>query len=423
MRRVFKFGGALMRDASGIDEVAQLISKYSNDQLVVVVSALGKTTNALEQLLAYHIEKDQTGEKKSFNQIKDFHFSVADNLFRNRKNEIFQKLENLFQLLDRELKREFIDKYEAYDRIVIYGELFSSLLVDGCLHDKKIKSHLVDARTIIHTDSNFTNASVDWKNTQKKISDRLLPILENNEIVLTQGFIGADDHTKFTTLGREGSDFTATIIANIIDAEEVTIWKDVPGLMNADPKRFEKTIKLDQISYQEAIELVYYGASVIHPKTIHPLKIKKIPLLVRSFYNPESSPSIISHETSMDDKVPKIIVKDNQVSMNISMQNMANITEDDMVAIFRLFSEHKTHINLMQHSAVNFSACFDERANKLGPLVKALSEKFAVKYETDFILITIRHYNGELINELTIGKKIYFEQKDQSTIQLLTRVQ
>lgn len=420
MRRVFKFGGALLKDKSGIESAARLISQYHADQLVVVVSAFGKTTNALEQLLAHHIERDIEAEANSVNEIKKFHIEIARQLFTNSKPAVLKQVEELFSLLDQELKREFIDKYEAYDRIVCYGELLSSAIVDAYLQEMKIKSHLVDARTIIHTDSNFTNAAVDWKNTGRKISDRVLPILENNEIVLTQGFIGADDNTKFTTLGREGSDFSAAIIAHVIEADEVTIWKDVPGLMNADPKHFDTCVKLDHISYQEAIELVYYGASVIHPKTIHPLKTKNIPLLIRSFYNPGDAPSVISKETSMDDKVPKIIVKDNQVSMNISLQNSSNITEDDLVTIFKLFSNHKTHINLMQHSAISVSVCFTERANKLLPLVNALNEKFAVKYVPGFSLLTIRHYNGELIDELTIGKKIYFEQKDQSTIQLLT---
>jgi len=279
MKRVFKFGGALMRDAAGIDGVAQLISKYTEDQLVVVVSAFGKTTNALEQLLAFHIEKNKKEEANSVKEIKNFHFELARKLFDKNKPAVLKQLEELFQLLEVELKREFIDKYEAYDRIVSYGELLSSQLINAYLIETKLRSHLVDARTIIHTDSNFTNAHVDWKNTNKKISDRILPILESGEIVLTQGFIGADDLCKFTTLGREGSDFTATIIANVIDADEVTIWKDVPGLMNADPKRFEKTVKLEHISYQEAIELVYYGASVIHPKTIHPVQSKNIPYL------------------------------------------------------------------------------------------------------------------------------------------------
>jgi aspartate kinase len=419
MRRVFKFGGALMKDTAGIEGVAQLISKYAGGQLVVVVSAFGKTTNALEELLAFHVEKNLQGEANSVKEIKDFHFGLARKLFNTDKPAVIKQLEELFQMLEKELKREFIDKYEAYDRIVSYGELLSSQLVDAYLQKIGLHSHLVDARTIIHTDSNYTNASIDWKNTEKKISGRILPILENGEIVLTQGFIGADDRCNFTTLGREGSDFTATIIGNIIDADEVTIWKDVPGLMNADPKRFEKTVKLEHISYQEAIELVYYGASIIHPKTIQPVQRKNIPLLVRSFYNPESSPSIISQETTMDDKVPKIIVRNSQVSIQISLPTKANITNADLISIIKTFGEHKTHLNLMQHSAVNIYACFDERANKLEPLVKALSKQFSVNYETGYTLITIRHYNNGLINELTAGKKVYFEQKDQSTIQLL----
>lgn len=420
MKRVFKFGGALMKEAEGIQRVAQLISNYKNDQLVVVVSAFGKTTNALEQLLKFHLEKNLKEKSAAFKKLKTEHFNLTLQLFKDNKHPVFNLLENQFHLLETDLKKNLEDKYEAYDLIVGYGELFSSLIVHYYLLEKNLPSHLVDARTIIHTNSNFTDAAVNWKNTEKKINDRLMLILKNNEIVLTQGFIGADDNCNTTTLGREGSDFTASIIANLIDAEEVSIWKDVPGLMNADPKRFEKTEKLEHISYQEAIELVYYGASVIHPKTIQPLQRKDIPLYIRSFYNPDSSPSVISKETSMDDKIPKIIVKDKQVLLSICKLDATFINTENLVHIFGLLGENKIHFNLMQHSATKFLICFDENPYKLESLLSTLNQYFQTKHETGLTLLTIRHYNGELVNELTIGKKILLEQESRSTIQLLT---
>ena len=237
--------------------------------------------------------------------------------------------------------------------------------------------------------------------------------------MLTQGFIGADHKGIFTTLGREGSDFTAAVLANILDADEVSIWKDVPGLMNADPKRFDDTVKLNNISYYEAIELAFYGASVVHPKTIQPVQHKNIPLKVRSFYSPKTDPSVISQEHREGDLVPKIIVKPNQLLLSIGSRDLAFIAEEHLTTIFDAFSRHKIHINLMQHSAVSFSVGFDEDMDKLEALKKILKKKFSVRYNQGLTLITIRHYNDRLTEEMTRGKKVYLEQKSRSTMQVL----
>jgi aspartate kinase len=279
--------------------------------------------------------------------------------------------------------------------------------------------HLLDAHTLLVTNGNYTSASIDWKYTNKTIQSRIPPLLDDGKVVITQGFIGADHKGIFTTLGREGSDFTAAIIANVMDGEEVSIWKDVPGLMNADPKRFKDTIKLDNISYHEAIELAFYGASVVHPKTIQPVQHKNIPLKVRSFYDPDTIPSVISRDNTTDDKIPKIIVKPNQLLLSIGTRNLAFIAEEHLTTIFDVFNKHKIHINLMQHSAVSFSVCFDEDADKLAGISKLLKKEFSLRHNSGLTLITIRHYNDEIIKKMIAGKEVFLEQKSRSNMQVL----
>ena len=420
MTKVFKFGGALMKNADGIRRVASLVSDFSDKRLVVVVSALGKTTNALELLLKFFLSEDRTGIEKVFIQIRRLHFEIAESLFGNARHGVFDELNDTFEELNQLLNRTFENRYEAYDQIVSYGEMFSAIIVNAFFKENNIPSRFVDARSIIVTDSNFTSASIDWKFTRQTVSDRLMPLLEKGEIVLTQGFIGADKDGNTTTLGREGSDFTAALIANILDASGITIWKDVPGIMNADPARFDDCHKLDRISYHEAIELAFFGASVIHPRTIQPAQHKNTPLYVRSFFDPESF-TLISDDTSGDDQLPKIILKDNQALLSIGSRQLAFIAEENLTRIFETFSKHKIHINMMQNSAVSFSVCFNDEPEKLEALIDELKEEFFLKYNSGLQLITIRYYNGELINELTAGKKIFLEQRSRNTIQMLVR--
>lgn len=410
-----------MKDAKGIKKVASIIEEFSCKPLVVVVSALGKTTNNLENLLTVSLKGNVEQTQELFLQLKNHHLSVINDLFEEKATQIISELEYLFEKLWEAVNTKYSDEYYAYDQVIACGEQFSSLIVGAWLKEKKIPFENIDARKIIVTDSNFTNAAINWKYTTKVIDSMVTPCLENNKVVLTQGFCGADEKGSFTTLGREGSDFTAAIIANILNASEVSIWKDVPGLMNADPKRFKNTVKLSNISYHEAIELAFYGASVIHPKTIQPLKEKNIPLKVRSFENPEISPSLISADTSNDEILHKIIVKDNQVLLSITSKNLDFVSEEKLTHIFKVFSKNKIHINLMQNSAVSFSVCFNHNSSQLENVIKELEGNFILKYNSELQLITIRHYSDEIIKSLTINKKIFLEQKSRSTVQLLVR--
>ena len=414
-----KFGGALMENASGIERVSKLIEEFSCEPLVVVVSALGKTTNALEKL--YHKYLDGESIEEGFFEIKKNHISVTLDLFSTMDDELISNLDKLFEQLLDALNTEYSNRYEAYDCIVSFGEELSSCIIFHFLKKLKISSRLINAKCLIITDSNFTDASVNWEYTSKTITSRVIPALDIGEVVITQGFIGADGLGRSTTLGREGSDFTAAILGNILDADEVTIWKNVPGLMNADPARYTSAIKIDSLSYHEAIELAYYGASVIHPKTIQPLKQKGIPLLVRPYYDTSLSPTSITNDMGNDSTTSSIIVKDNQVLLSISTKNLSFIAEENLKQIFDVFSRNKIHINLMQNSAVSFSVCFNEDDIKLESLISELKGAFSLKYNSGLQLITIRHYSNKLENELIGNKKVYLVQKSRVTVQLLVK--
>ena len=408
-----------MNDASGIEKVRGLIEEYSCEPLVVVVSALGKTTNALEQL--FRLSQDEKGIDKEFFKVRQYHLRLAQDLMPQLPDELSTCLDKLFDELWDALNTKYADRYEAYDSIVSFGEELSSCLLYHYLIHAGLKAKLISAKNLIVTDSNFTDASINWEYTSKTINSRVLPALKKNEIVITQGFIGADKFGKATTLGREGSDFTAAVLGNLLNADEVTIWKNVPGLMNADPARFSNAIKLDRLSYYEAIELAYFGASVIHPKTIQPLKQKDIPLFVRPYYDSSLSPTSITNDKSNDGALPGIIVKDDQVLLSISTLNLSFIAEENLKHIFDAFSRNKIHINLMQNSAVSFSVCFNEDAIKLEGLLSDLKENYSLKYNSGLQLITIRHYNEELINKLVGNKKLYLVQKSRVTVQLLIK--
>jgi len=416
-----KFGGALMGNASGIEKVGRLIDEYSCEPLVVVVSALGKTTNALEQLHQFsQYEKEMADD---FFKIKQFHLALVHDLFKEVPYELSTQLDRIFDDLWDALNDSYINIYDEYDCIVSYGEELSSCIIYHYLQVLGIKSKLVNAKNLIVTDSNFTNASINWDYTLKTITARLLPVIENKRVVITQGFIGADKHGKTTTLGREGSDFTAAIIGNLLNFDEVTIWKNVPGLMNSDPKRFSDAVKLDSLSYHEAIELAYYGASVIHPKTIQPLKQKNIPLFVRSYSDTSIPATSISNFSGNDKLQASIIIKDKQVLLSINTLDLSFIAEENLKYIFDAFSRNKIHINLMQNSAVSFSVCFNEDRTKLEALLSDLKENFSLRYNTDLQLITVRHYNDKLVDELIGSKKIYLVQKSRVTVQLLVKEQ
>ena len=411
-----KFGGALMSDAQGIVKVGQLVEKYSPDPLVIVVSAMGKITNSLENLHANYKNKHKS--EKLFLDIKDYHLNLINKLFPEGNDELNKALSSIFNKLLDSTNETYENIYEAYDSIVSMGEEISSCIVYYYLLSMGISVRLINAKSLITTNSNYTDADVHWEYTQKSIETSINPMLEASDVVVTQGFIGSNIFGKPTTLGREGSDFTAAIFGNIINADEVTIWKNVPGLMNSDPARFDDSEKIENISYHEAIELAYYGASVIHPKTIQPLKQKNIPLLVRPYYDSSLMPTIINNNTSNDSSTHSVIVKDEQILMSISTRNLSFIAEDNLKQIFSAFSRNRIHINMMQNSAVSFSVSFTKENDKLKAIIGDLS-MFNLKYNSGLQLITIRHYTDELINKHVINKKVYLLQKSRVTVQIL----
>lgn len=414
-----KFGGALMGDAPGIEKVKGLIEEFGCEPLVVVVSALGKTTNALEQL--FRLSQDGHEFDMDFLNVKQYHLRIAHDLMPQMPDELDTCLDKLFGELWDALNSKYPDRYEAYDSIVSFGEELASCIVHQYLKHSGLRVKMISAKSLIVTDSNFTDASINWEHTSKTIRSRVLPALENNETVIVQGFIGTDERGRTTTLGREGSDFTAAVLANLLDADEATIWKNVPGLMNADPARFSNAVKINSLSYHEAIELAYYGASVIHPKTIQPLKQKNIPLFVRPYYDSSLPPTSITNDTINDGAQPGIIVKDNQVLLSIGTLNLSFIAEENLKHIFDAFSKNKVHINMMQNSAVSFSVCFNEDPIKLEALISDLKGSFTLKYNTGLQLITVRHYDDGIIDELMGNKKVYLLQKSRVTVQLLVK--
>jgi len=401
--------------------MASIVQEFNCEPLVIVVSAIGKTTNALEELLQLKRENKTQALQKAFFKIKQDHLSLIQSLELSQESKFSNVLEDSFYHLWEDLQVVDSDPYQTYDRIVSYGEDFSACIVEQFLNEHKLKVKNIDARKLIYTDSRYTRAGIMWPNTERAIRSRLSPVLSSGHLMMTQGFIGADSFGETTTLGREGSDFTAAILAYALNAQEIGIWKDVPGLMNCDPRHFSDAIKLPHVSYNEAIELAFYGASVIHPKTIQPLQKKGIPLMIRSFYEPSSNPSLIDADESDDDRIPKIIVKQKQTLLSISSRNLAFMAEENLQKVFSVFTAHKVHINLMQHSAVSFSVCFDESHHQLEKLIHSLQEDFILKYNTDLKLYTFRHYNQQLVNQFTKGQKLYLSQKNRTTLQLLMR--
>ena len=418
MIRVFKFGGALLKDAEGIERMAAIVEEYKCEPLVVVVSAIGKTTNALEKLLSLTINNSKELASEYFN-LKSYHLNLIHSLSITNKEKLIGEVEEIFATLWDTFNKDFQSYYYAYDQIVSFGEKISGKIVSFTLAQKNLTNIEVAAPSVIATDSNFTDGAINWHKTEQNINDVVVPFLKDGKIVVTEGFLGGDPEGNITTLGREGSDYTTAIFGSILMADEIIIWKDVPGIMSADPNEFKDAVKLNNLSYHEAIELTFYGASVIHPKTIQPLQQKNLPLQVRSFFKPQVSPTIISDSIPNDDKIPKIILKKNQTLLSISSRNIDFITENSLYQIFKLFNKYKIHINLMQNSAISFSVCFNYDKEKQITLIKDISQHYYVKYNSGLTLLTLRHYDEELLQYYTSGKKIVLEQKNRTTAQIL----
>lgn len=417
--QVFKFGGASVKDAESVKNSAHIISKYKVDALLVVVSAMGKTTNLLEDVTkAYH---QNTGEAfEILEKAKAFHYNILSGLFEQPNHPIFDEIANCFVEIEWILEEEPQDSFDyLFDQIVSTGEIVSSKILAAYLNHIGVKSQWLDARNYIMTDNTYTEAQVNWEKTEAIIQAEIPKIL-SEYIGVTQGFIGSTSENFTTTLGREGSDYSAAIFAACLNAEHVTIWKDVPGVLNADPKWFEKTELIPELSYTDAIELTYYGATVIHPKTIKPLQNKNIHLNVRSFLNPEV-PGTKIKSTNVSLPVPSFIFKVNQILISISPRDFSFIVEDNLRDIFNLFHQFRIKINMMHNSAINFSVAVDDTGQNILEVLGELKKKFKVNIETGLELITIRYYNQETINRVLVNKEVISELKDTYTCQLLVK--
>ena len=415
--RVFKFGGASVKDAEGIKNVYDVLQKVGYEDVLLVVSAMGKTTNALELVIKNYFDKSAE-LNSSVQDVKKYHNQILMDLFEDEKNEVFTAVKSQFADLEYFLAHNKSPNYNfVYDQIVSFGELISTTILSHFMNFMGIKTQWLDVRNFIKTDANYRDAEVDWELTQKNISKNVKRKILN----ITQGFLGSDENNFTTTLGREGSDYTAAIFAYCLNAESVTIWKDVPGVMNADPRYFENASLLNQISYREAIELAFYGATVIHPKTLQPLQKKEIPLYVKSFINPLLKGTSVSKGVDLEPQLPCFIVKRNQLLISLSSIDFSFIMEENISEIFALFHQFKLKVNLIQNSAISFSVCVEDKFGNFKDLNAILSKKFKVDFEENVTLYTIRHFNDNAAQTVEGNKVVLLKQVSRETMQVVTK--
>ncbi|MBL7805202.1 MAG: aspartate kinase [Saprospiraceae bacterium] len=417
--KVFKFGGASLKDATGVRNVASILQKYQPESLVVVVSAMGKTTNALEEVVTAHAK--QTGHAQElYEALKERHYVIMRELF-DEGDEVFNAVNDTFVEGEWVLDDKPADNYDyMYDQIVCMGELVSSKIVAAYFNKVGLKTAWLDARDVVATDNTYREGWVIWDKTKANTQKIVAPMLAGGGFVLTQGFIGSTSENFTTTLGREGSDYSAAIFSHCLDAEGMFIWKDVPGVLNADPRLFENVIKLDRLSYKEAIEMTYYGAQVIHPKTIKPLQNKNIPLFVKSFLDPDAPGTEISSDTE-DTYPPIVVVEKNQTLLHISTNDYSFVAEQHMARLFGKLADLRLFVNMMQNTAISFTICVPNIADRVAKFIKDVSDEFKVKTETDLELITVRHYTQETIDNLKKGKMVLFEERIRNTMQMVVK--
>ena len=415
--RVYKFGGASVKDAEGVRNVLKVLEETGTERTFLVVSAMGKTTNAMEQVVDAYF-KDKKSLSAALAAVESFHTEILHKIFPAQTHPVYGRVKELFEEVRGFLAWNKSPKYNfVYDQVVCYGELLSSVILSAFLNENGFKNTWLDIRHYIKTDSNYRDVKVLWEKTQEAIST----IAAGDELFITQGFIGSDDNNFSTTLGREGSDYTAAIVAYCLNAKSVTIWKDVPGVLNADPRYFGQASLLNRISYREAIELAFYGASVIHPKTLQPLQRKEIPLHVKSFINPSDPGTVVGKGKGIEPEVPCFIVKKDQVLMKLSSLDFSFIVEDNISDLFKLLHDHKMKVDLIQNSAISFSVCVDNRFGRLHDLLQHLKGRFKVVYQEGVSLYTIRHFNTEAIESLQQGKEVILEQRGRETVQLVVK--
>lgn len=417
--KIFKFGGASIKDAAGVINIAEVLKMTNEKNLVIVVSAMGKTTNLLEKVVTEYLDEDSKKCQEYVSEFKDYHTEILKGLFENSNHSIYQKISDLFNKLV-----SFLDSNKSknhafvYDQVVSYGEMVSSTIVSNYLSEIGLNNEFLDVRKCIKTDANFRDANVDWEATQKKILKKVKPA----GITITQGFLGSETTNNFTTtLGREGSDYTAAIFAYCLNSENVTIWKDVPGVLNADPRYFTQTMLLNHISYREAIELAFYGASVIHPKTLQPLQRKEIPLYVKSFLNPTTPGTCVGKGATLDPMTSCFILKKGQVLISLSSLDFSFMMEDNIGDVFKWLHQYKMKVELIQNSAISFSVCVNDKFNNLEALLAKLREKFSVKWNENVTLYTIRHFNPIEVKALAENKNVLLKQESKETVQLVIK--
>jgi aspartate kinase len=415
--KVFKFGGASINSVERIQNVGKILKSYENEPVMVVMSAMGKTTNALEKVAEAFYAGNKENSLNLFSLIKESHLNTAKYLLVTTYNKTYDILNSFFTEVEWLLHDKPVQSYDYYyDQIVCIGELLSTCIVSAFLNEQKIVNEWIDVRDIIRTDNNFREANICWNETKENI--RRLGIESKRTIYITQGFIGSTDQNESTTLGREGSDYTAAIFANLLNATNLTIWKDVEGVMSADPKIFRSATLMSELSYNEVIEMAFYGAQVIHPKTIKPLQNKNITLQVKSFLDPALPGTTISNKASKN-LPPVIVLKKNQALMQLQTQDFSFVGERPMSNLYNLFAELNIKPNLIQTAAINLQLCVDDKEEKLQQLAALASETFDVQLEKDLTLLTIRHYNEQLLSEMLQDKKVVLMQKTRETVQAL----
>ena len=419
--KVYKFGGASINSIDRIKNTANIIAANKSDKLLIVISAMGKTTNALEKVVEAFWENRQDDALRLFEQIKELHLNSLKFLISVHWQAAENKLKDFFTEIEWMLHDKPVRTFDYYyDQVVCCGELLSSSLVSLYLEEQHVRVKWMDVRDIIRTDDNFRDAAIDWEYTEGKVLQEVKPLFDEYDVVITQGFIGSTDENESTTLGREGSDYSAAIFANLLPAESVTIWKDVDAVMNADPKAYKDVTIIPALSFSEVIEMAYYGAQVIHPKTIKPLQNKNIPLYVKSFIDP-SLPGTTISKSNPKNLPPIIVQKMNQVLIRFKSKDFSFVEDKPVQQLHDLFTLLKIKPNLSQHTAISLLSCFDDHAEKIEKLAADASVIFDVEVEKNLTLLTIRHYNEKTIGELTAGKYIVLEQKTEETIQVLMR--
>lgn len=417
--KVFKFGGASTNSFDRIQNLGHILENHKDEKILIVISAMGKMTNALEKVAEAFYDGRNNDALQLFYKIKNYHLDQLKYLVTLQWKKATEQLNDFFTEVEWLLHDKPVKDYNYYyDQIVCCGELLSSTLISFFLNEKKLSNRWIDVRDVLRTDHTFRDAKIDWKTSKKQAEERLIPLFAQNNFVVTQGFIGTTDENESTTLGREGSDFTAAIFAELLNAESVTIWKDVNGVMNADPKDFKEAITIPELSYKEVIEMAYYGAQVIHPKTIKPLQNKNIPLFVRSFLDLRLTGTVITKKSGTQ-LPPMIVYKRRQVLLSLQTIDFSFVEGKPINFLNDILNKVKVKPNLTQNTAISLMICIDDIPEKTGNIADKASAIFEVQIQKDLTLLTIRHYNAEMIEHLTKYKEVILEQRTKETIQLL----